>query len=114
MTDERRQSARTSFEPMRVRVYGTREGILVDLSTGGALVLFPADLPVGRDIELLIEWDRRVVKVPARVKRCLSHQVRLEAATLARTEYDVAVEFVDVPPEVAAAIQEILKTNPPA
>ncbi len=114
MTDERRHSARINFEPMRVRVHGTREGILVDLSEGGARVLFPADLPVGRDIELQIEWDRRSVRVPAHVKRCQAHQVRLEAATLARTHYDVALEFFDVPPDSAAAIRDILKANPPA
>jgi hypothetical protein len=39
---ERRHAARVYFEPLRVRVVGTREGILVDLSEGGALVLFPS------------------------------------------------------------------------
>jgi len=36
---ERRKAARVYFEPLRVRVRGAREGILVDLSNGGALVL---------------------------------------------------------------------------
>jgi c-di-GMP-binding flagellar brake protein YcgR len=109
--DERRKAERVYFEPLRVRVYGTREGILVDLSEGGALVLFPAELAVGRDIQLQIEWKDRTVQVDARVKRCLAHPVRLASATLARTHYDVAVEFVDVLPDTTAAIRQILQSN---
>lgn len=110
-SERRRRAERVYFEPLRVRVYGTREGILVDLSEGGALVLFPAELPVDREISLQIEWKSRMVQVQARVKRCLAHHVQLASATLARTEYDVAVEFVDVPPEVAATIRQILQRN---
>ncbi len=112
--DEHRRAERIYFEPLRVRVQGTREGILVDLSEGGALVLFPAELPVGRELDLQIDWERRLLRVPARVKRCLAHQVRLEAATLARTQYDVALEFFDVPPETAAVIRQILQRGPSA
>lgn len=108
---ERRRAERVYFEPLRVRVSGTREGILVDLSEGGALVLFPTELPVDREIQLQIDWRDRTVQVQARVKRCLAHPVRLAAATLARTQYDVAVEFVDLPPESAAAIRQILQSN---
>jgi hypothetical protein len=110
--DERRRAERVYFEPLRVRVQGMREGILVDLSEGGALVLFPAELPVGREVNLQIEWQHRTLRVPGRVKRCLAHQVRLEAATLARTQYDVAVEFIDVAPETAAVIRQILQSTP--
>ena len=108
---ERRRAERVYFEPLRVRVYGTCEGILVDLSEGGALVLFPTELAVGREIRLQIEWDERTLQVQARVKRCLAHQVRLASATLARTQYDVAMEFVDLPPDTAATIRQILKSN---
>jgi len=106
---ERRRGERVSFEPLRVRVRGTREGILLDLSAGGALLLYPAALDVGDTLTLQIEWQDRVVPVHARVKRCLSHAVQLASGTLARTEYDVGVEFVDVPPETAATIRQILQ-----
>lgn len=108
---ERRRAERVYFEPLRVRVHGTREGILVDLSEGGALVLFPTELPVDLEIRLQIDWKDRTVHIQARVKRCLAHPVRLASATLARTEYDVAVEFVGLPPETAAAIRQILQSN---
>lgn len=110
-SEERRRAERVYFEPLRVRVHGTREGILVDLSEGGALVLFPAELPVDREVVLQIDWKDRTVQAQARVKRCLAHPVRLAGATLARTQYDVAVEFVDVPPDAAATIQQILQSN---
>lgn len=83
----------------------------MDLSEGGALVLFPAELAVGRELRLQIEWENRSYLVPARVKRCVANQVRLPSATLARTQYDVAVEFFDVPPETAAAIRQILERD---
>ncbi|MBI4888667.1 MAG: PilZ domain-containing protein [Acidobacteria bacterium] len=110
---DRRKAARVSFEPMRVRVLGAREGILLDLSEGGALVLFPAAIPVGQTLTLQVEWDNGVLPVPVRVKRCLSRQVQLAAATLARTQYDVAVEFVDLPPDTRAAVTAILRKNSP-
>jgi len=110
---ERRRAERVYFEPLRVRVLGTREGILVDLSEGGALVLFPTELPVDRELRLQIDWKDRTLHVQARVRRCIAHPVRLAAATLARTQYDVAVEFVDLPPDTAATIREILQSNLP-
>jgi hypothetical protein len=106
---ERRLAARVYFEPLRVRVVGTREGILVDLSEGGALVLFPSELRAGREVHLQIEWESQSVPVPARVKRCVAHNVCLASATLARKQYDVAVEFFDVPPQSAEAIRQILQ-----
>ena len=50
--------------------------------------------------------------VPARVKRCVAHNVRLASATLARKQYDVAVEFFDVPPQSVEAIRQILQRRP--
>lgn len=108
---ERRRTERVSFEPLRVRVRGTREGILVDLSEGGALVLWQAAMPVGETITLQVEWRDQVLLVSGRVKRCLAHQVQLPSATLARTQYDVALEFFDLSAETAAAIRRILETD---
>ena len=108
---ERRKAARVYFEPLRVRVRGAREGILVDLSNGGALVLFPVAVAAGETMTLQIEWKDTVLPLNARVKRCLSHPVQLATATMARTLYDLAVEFVDVSPDAAAAIRHIIVNN---
>ncbi|MBI3047792.1 MAG: PilZ domain-containing protein [Acidobacteria bacterium] len=108
---ERRRTERVYFEPLRVRVRGAREGILVDLSESGALALFQAALRVGETIKLQIEWKDQVLPVAARVQRCVAHPVQLPSATLARTQYDVAVEFVDLSPDTAATIRQILQGN---
>jgi hypothetical protein len=108
---ERRRAERVYFEPLRVRVHGTREGILVDLSESGALLLFAAALPVDRQLALQIEWKDRPLDLQARVTRCLPHHVQLASATLARTEYDVALEFVDPPREAVTLIREIIQKN---
>lgn len=111
LDSERRKAERVYFEPLRVRVHGTREGILVDLSEGGALILFPAALPVGKQVGLQIEWKDRPLDLQVRVKRCLPRRVQLASATLARTEYDVALEFVDPPPEGVNVIRQIIQKN---
>jgi hypothetical protein len=97
-----------SFEPLRVRVYGTREGILMDLSEGGALVQFPAALPRDKEITLNIEWKTRTLELQTRVVRCTQRRVELESAMLARMEYHVALEFGRLPPDTATAIRQIL------
>ena len=106
---DRRRTERVDFEPLRVRVHGTREGILVDLSEGGALVQFPTALPLDKDITLQIDWKERTLQVQARVLRCTQHRVELESATLARMEYHVALEFRGLRPETAAGVREILE-----
>lgn len=105
---DRRRTERIRFEPLRVRVYGNREGILVDLSEGGALVLFPAAPPREKEMTLHIEWRDKTVAVQGRVIRSTPRNVQLEGATLARTEYYVAVEFVGVSPDTAAALRQII------
>lgn len=105
---DRRRTERVHFEPLRVRVYGNREGILVDLSEAGALVQFPAAPPREEEITLNIEWKDRTVQVQARVVRSTPRRVQLDGATLARTEFYVALEFLEVRPETTAAIRQIL------
>ena len=109
MESDRRHAERVHFEPLRVRVYGTREGILLDLSKGGARVQFPSALPIDSEITLQIDWNARALHVQARVLRCTARRVQLESATLARTEYDVALEFSRVDPEAAMLIRQILE-----
>ena len=108
MDRDRRRTERVIFEPLRVRVYGTREGILMDLSEGGALVQFPAALPLDQEITLNIEWKTRTLELQTRVVRCTQRRVELESALLARMEYHVALEFGQLPPDTATAIRQIL------
>ena len=112
MTDggERRRAERLRFA-MRVRVNVTREGILVDLSSGGALLLLSRPQAPDTQITLTIE-DREPVHLAARVVRCTPASVETESATLARKEYHVAVQFLDVGRDAAASVRRIVESNP--
>ena len=108
---DRRRAVRIPFEPLRVRLDGTREGILVDLSLGGALLQLPFAPPLDRQFMVHIERKHATVTVQARVVRSVKRSVRSESATLARMEYCVALEFLDPPDETSGAIQRIIQGN---
>ena len=90
---DRRKAERVSFEPLRIRLDGTRDGIVVDLSEGGALLQTSIAPPQDRQFPVEIEWKNTKVPLQARVVRSEQRQVQLESATLKRTEYHVALEF---------------------
>jgi hypothetical protein len=107
---ERRRAERMRFA-LRVRVDVTREGILVDLSEGGALLLLSRPQNPDKQITLMIE-DHEPVLLAARVVRCTPASVETESATLARKEYHVAVQFLNVGRDAAAAVRRIVANNP--
>ena len=96
---------------LRVRVNVTRDGILVDLSEGGALLLLSRPQDTDKPITLVIE-GREPIHLAARVVRCTPASVETESATLARKEYHVAVQFLDVGTDAAAAVRRIVDSNP--
>lgn len=89
----------------------TREGILIDLSEGGALLLLPRAQDAGKQVSLMIEAGSETVHLSARVIRCTPRPVETESATLARTEYQVAVEFLDVRRDTAETVRRIMQNN---
>ena len=108
---ERRKAARVQFEPLRVRMDRSREGILMDLSEAGALLVMPMSPPRDNKFKLTIEWKNTSVEVAARVVRLEQRQVRLASATLARKDYNVALEFLDMTPDRTVAIRRIITTH---
>ena len=108
---DRRRTEGVPFEPLRVRLDGTREGILVDLSEGGGLLQLSFAPPQGRQIAVQIEWKHTTVALQARVVRSVQRGVQIESATLARTEYYVAFEFLDTTRETSAAVRRIIQSN---
>ena len=108
---DRRRTERVQFEALYVRLAGTRQGILVDLSEGGALVQLSVAPPRDKQFTLEIDWKDRTVQLQARVVRSVPRQVQTESATLARTEYYVALEFVELRAENAAAIRQIIQNS---
>jgi hypothetical protein len=107
-SSERRKAARIPFEPLRVRLDRSREGILLDLSETGALLVMAMSPPRDNKFRLTIEWRDSHVEVAARVVRAEQRHVQLESATLARKDYNVALEFLDMTPSSAAAIRRII------
>ena len=58
-----------------------------------------------------IEWRDTPVVVAARIVRSEQRPVQLESATMARMDYNVALEFLDMTPAMTAAIRHIITTN---
>ena len=108
-SSERRRAERVPFEPLRVRLDRSREGILLDLSEGGALLVMSMSPPRDNTFKLTIEWKDTHVEVFARVVRSEQRHVQLESATLKRKDYNVALEFLDMTPDTAAAIRRIIQ-----
>jgi hypothetical protein len=108
---DRRKTTRVALEPVRARLDRAREGIVVNLSEGGALLQMSVSPPQGGGIAVEIEGKHAVVALQARVVRAFTRNVRLESATLARMEYCVALEFLAVTHESAAALRRIIQSS---
>ena len=95
---------------MRVRLHRGCEGRLVDISETGALVQVPASLAPPRAVMLAVESDGGLLRLPGRVVRSTPQQLLLAAATLARKEYRVALEFADIPEDQVVALRKLTRT----
>jgi c-di-GMP-binding flagellar brake protein YcgR len=109
---DRRRTERIPCEPLRVRVNVRREGILVDLSQGGALVQLPtAPPPEHAQVTLAIALKDRTLHFSARVVRSIPHRVQGESTTPERTEYRLALEFLELRADTAAALRQIIQAQ---
>jgi hypothetical protein len=108
---EQRRSRRVRPGPLRVRLHRTCEGILVDISESGALVQVPWSLSPDRQVTFNLEIGDTPLQLRGRVVRSSPHKLQMAAATLAKTEYQVAVEFNDLPEDQVAALQKLLKSE---
>ena len=84
----------TRLDTHRVRI-GTADGILLNLSSSGALVRLPRLLPVAADATLSLFADDRWLDVPCRVVRCTETEVHMVGAAWGRKEFETAVSFSD-------------------
>jgi hypothetical protein len=92
-----------------VRLHRACEGILVDISETGALVQVPSPQAPQKTVTLQVEWGDAVFPLRGRIVRSLPHRVELATATLARAEYQVAVDFSDVTPDEATILKSIVR-----
>ena len=58
-----------------------------------------------------LEIGESPLQLRGRVVRSSPHKLEMAEATLARTEYQVAVQFSDLPPDQVAALQRLLKSE---
>lgn len=107
----RRRAARVRPGPLRVRLHRTCEGFLVDISEQGALIQLPLAQTPQKQITLHLDLDSESLELLARVVRSIPHKVQLPSATVARTEYQVAVEFSELPEATVSALKRLLKSE---
>ena len=78
----------------RVRI-GSADGILLNLSSSGALVRMPRLFQVAADATLSLYADDRWLDLKCKVVRCIETDVQLSGATWTRKEFETAVSFDD-------------------
>ncbi len=89
------QSGRAArLDTHRVRI-GSADGILLNLSSSGALVRMPRLFQVAADATLSLYADDRWLDLKCKVVRCIEIDVQLAGATWKRKEFETAVSFDD-------------------
>ena len=103
----RRRSERIAFAcPVRLNM--STRGILIDLSEGGALLRVPSRQEADRQVTVTIEEGEGTIHAQARILRSTPVPVETESATLARQEYQVAVQFLEFSQQASNAIRQIV------
>lgn len=95
---ERRRAQRSEPGPLRVRLHGDRwEGVLINISTNGALIQLPVPQTINARIVIDVEFDHHVLQLSGRVVRSnpMPTGGRL-TMPLTDTDYYVALEFDQV------------------
>ena len=105
--DQRRRAARVEPVPLRVRLEGTRDGILVDISELGALVQ-PVPQTIHSSITLEVEREHATLLLAGRVVRSSPSPVDTQRPPHGLTDYYVAVEFTPLPEHSGIALKNIV------
>jgi hypothetical protein len=107
--DERRRAVRVEPGPLRVRLGGTWDGILVDISELGALVQLPVPQTIHDAITLEVEWEHATLQLAGRVVRSSPSPIDAPRTPLGMTDYYVAVEFAPLPVASGATLRNIVR-----
>ena len=105
---DRRRTKRVTLT-VRIRLGVITDGILMNMSEGGALVRIRRSQEPDRQVTLTIYEGDDALDVPARIVRSTPVQLQTESATLARTEFHVALEFLASSEFSGQAVQTILE-----
>ena len=107
--EERRRAARIEPGPLRVRLSGRWDGILVDISEVGALVQLPVPQTVHTPITLDVEWEHATLQLSGRVVRSSPSPSEAMRTPAGLTDYYVAVEFAPLPEQSDATLKRLLE-----
>lgn len=113
----RKRDNRTStkaWRPVRTPIQGIRaklgnlECTVANLSHTGAMLRCRAEVPVVREVNLLLEFASGAVSTPVRVVRCDAIDVELPGeAVWRRKDFSLGVHFLDRPGDLTAAIRAV-------
>jgi PilZ domain len=106
--EERRRAVRVEPGPLRVRLSGKWDGILVDISEVGALVQLPVPQTIHTPITLDVEWEHATLQLSGRVVRSSPPPGEAQRTATGLTDYYVAVEFAPLPEHSGAALKRLL------
>ncbi len=107
-SEERRRAVRIEPGPLRVRLEGTWDGILIDISELGALVQLPVPQTIHTTITLEVEWEHATLLLAGRVVRSTPSPVDASVAPTGLTHYYIAVEFALLPEHSGATLKNIV------
>jgi hypothetical protein len=106
--EERRRAARIEPGPLRVRLSGRWDGILVDISEIGALVQLPVPQTVHTPITLDVEWEHATLQLSGRVVRSSPSPSEASRTPTGLADYYVAVEFTPLPEGSDVTLKRLL------
>jgi hypothetical protein len=106
---ERRRAIRVEPGPLRVRLGGAWDGILVDISELGALVRLPVPQTIHTSITLEVEWEHATLLLAGRVVRVSPSPVDTVRPPHGLTDYYVAVEFTPLPEHTGVTLKTIVR-----
>lgn len=104
------RAARTALEGVRARV-GTVECVVANLSSTGAGLRSRLQIPVGREVPLVLDLKPTAVNGIVRVMRCEPLDVALPGAVWRRPEYALGVAFIHPTGELLKAVRRLTKAG---
>jgi hypothetical protein len=107
--EERRRAVRIEPGPLRVRLSGRWDGILVDISEVGALVQLPVPQTIHTPITLDVEWEHATLQLSGRVVRSSPPPGEATRTRTGLADYYVAVEFTPLPEQTDATLKRLLE-----
>ena len=107
----RRGAGRVRPGSLRIELWASGRGTVVNMSQSGALVNLPARHKIGSEVALTLHWHRRTLELRGHVVRCEAHhEVGARWVWAEATSYHVAVRFATMPASSAQTLATLIGT----